>query len=437
MTGLRDWVRDGSLPARAGDTALRPASEDELTTLVGRALPRTDGPPPVASTWTYARWKPGVSITCAYEVRFEDDARATVVTRRFAGPAKLPSRSQVDRVSLELTRSGATSPVLPSFAAVGGLLLWPARADRRLPGLRAASDLRHLRRLLLDAGLFDGRVLSRQRSAVQTLRHRPESRGVLRLDACLKGPGAERERLRRALALRCLPPARARRVVARRRALGAFDGVPALLAWEVRSGVLVEPWLDVEVPAPDAFGHAPAAGRALAALHARPLSGGRAAALTAPAEDMRDLAACFAWDPALHRAARNGLRPAPASDGPPRWTHGDLHPDQVACTRDGSPVLLDLDALHAGDPAADLASWIADRLACATSTFDDAAGPLLAGHAEAGGSAPADRHLRAWVAHELVRRAAASLRRLEHGAVDRARQLLDLAEGVRSSGDRS
>jgi aminoglycoside phosphotransferase (APT) family kinase protein len=129
-----------------------------------------------------------------------------------------------------------------------------------------------------------------------------------------------------------------------------------------------------------------------------------------------------------------------ARPGAERWIHGDLHADQVA-PLDGEPggqpgsfALLDLDALGAGDPLRDLASWLADDVARERSTellrsaVDD--GPFLAGYLRAGGARPEAPALAAAVAAALLRAAAAGLRRLQRGAPGRALELLALAEDL-------
>ena len=60
------------------------------------------------------------------------------------------------------------------------------------------------------------------------------------------------------------------------------------------------------------------------------------------------------------RHLQRGLEKPCASLTPPteRWIHGDFH-DRQLIIRDGSPVILDLDGVNAGDPAIDIGNFLA------------------------------------------------------------------------------
>ena len=95
---------------------------------------------------------------------------------------------------------------------------------------------------------------------------------------------------------------------------------------------------------------------------------------------------------------------------------------------------MDLDCLAAGDPALDLADWIADWLVeQERADLDSAGAELLDGYRTGGGNAPERARLAAWVAAELVDRAASSIRRLEKGAVEKARFALQSAAALSRS----
>jgi aminoglycoside phosphotransferase (APT) family kinase protein len=428
LNGLRAWPRDPQLPARAGEPQLAPPDEAGVLGLVSEHLLRRGAPPPVAAEWTYARWKPGVAVSAAFALRFADDAERLVHVKRYAGDKAGHVAARHAPFADEPGRGPPDERLRPGAALPGEhLLLSCFPHDRELPGLPRLLDLHRTKRLLAEAGTFGDRVVRTHRSSARLLRYRPEARAVLCLELGLKAPGGARSTAR--MAARVLPPPRAAGVIAMRRAAPMPAAAPRLLAVEERTGLLFEEWLEVETRAPDDFSHAPQAGAALAALHV-PVRG-------AGAGRQRRLAALqplFAWHPRL--ASLSAGARAPAADAPPCWTHGDVHPDQVALAlTGGAPALLDLDRLAPGQPADDLASWIADALAAQPElSLADAGALLLDGYAAAGGDPPAPRALAACVAVVLVARAAAVLRRLQAGAVDEAARLLARARDLAPRG---
>ena len=421
MTGLRGWERERSWPERAGDAGLVPPGEDELLALVCRHALRDGAASPLAATWVYARWKPGVSICAAYELAFDGSPEPLlVVLKRYADDK---ARELAERPEPE-PREDSGSPlrgsvVLPEQRSH----LWTEWSDRALPGLGRLLDMRRTKRLLAEQGVFAPLQLRSHRSGLTRLRYRPERRAVLRLDAALRG--SEGCALTERLGVRALTPDTAARVARRRRALGHLPGLPDLLAAEERTGLLFEQWFDGLAALHDPVSAEPAAGQVLAALHAAP-----APSEAREVDGPEPTRALLGWDPALAgllSRARAGFGATAA--GPSCWVHGDFHLDQLARSGDGrAPLLLDLDALAPGEAGDDLASWIADRLADEPQLgFGDAACGLLEAYEQAGGRTPRFPRLRELVVRALVDRAEGCLRRLERDAVDRAAALLGRA----------
>ena len=364
-TGLRSWNRDAGLPASAGDAHLVPPSAEEVASIVTARMLRPGAPPPVEVRWSYARWKPAVSLCAAYGVRFPDGSEETLVAKRHAeGKAEAIAERHPERASAgDAGWSTCLGP--PMALPEQGLYLWAAHDDRELPALRHLSDLHRSRRLLRELDDLLGASIRKRQSSSHLLRYRPERRAVLRLDLALRDASGARSQ--RTLAARALPPERAARVEAWRRACGVLPLGPPLVGLTERTGLLLEGWLDVDVPAPDEYGHAGRAGRALAELHALPVADGAA---VDPAGDasrraasLQQIRPLFDWQPELARLTAGLAADLPGEPGALAWTHGDFHPDQVATARaDGTSRLLDLDELGPGDTHADLATWIADHL---------------------------------------------------------------------------
>ncbi|MFN0006453.1 MAG: phosphotransferase family protein, partial [Planctomycetota bacterium] len=278
--------------------------------------------------------------------------------------------------------------------------------------------------------LDPARRVRARRSSATLLRYKPERRAVLRLDLRLTGDDAGELPL--TIAARALPPTEASRVARARAAsvepvrAGPDWIAPRLLHVEERTGIILEEWVDSETLGERPFDHAHATGAILARLHALPTPAGMAPTSDAPSS----LQALLEIDERLWAKARE-LSALPAAQAV-SWIHGDLHPDQIVRERaSGQMRLLDLDAIGIGDPARDLATWIADHLAGdARVGFEAARRPLLDGYRESGGSAPADEVLARHVAFQLVSMAASAVRRLERSAVARAESLLARAADV-------
>jgi hypothetical protein len=424
VTGLREYLRDGTLPARAGEPELAPYSPARVATeLLPRLAPQLElqGAPELV----YARWKPGLSTLAAYGLPCGETQHWLALklhadgaeAGRLAGDRSKGRFGTLAELELQWRAE-------PEF----GRLAWIFPADRELPGAARLFDTGRLARWLAEQDLVDGERVRRKHTQVRLVRYRPESRAVLQLTVGLEGAGGAKRRLE--LAARCLPPAIAARVSEQRRRFEreATSGAlaPPLLGWEPRTGLVLEPWLSLETRGSTEFGHAAAAGALLAALHR--VAGWEAALRSSP-PPLDPLVPWFERFPEL-AAARPALAAPPSRTR--AWVHGDFHPDQVArqpATR--REMLLDLDRLGAGDPADDLAEWIADRLAAENELeFAAAAEPLLDGYRAADGREPERDDLVLRCAAALVRRAAAALRRLEVDAVGRAGRLLERARGV-------
>lgn len=415
-TGLRAHVRDRELPARRGEPDLCPPEDAEVRRLVQRHLVGDGGPEVRSARWDYARWKPGVSVTSAHAVELADGSRVTVACKRYRGDKvrHLAERAPDAPASV---REGWTADrhELPDQ----GLALWTPEGDRAL-GLAPLLSSRRVASVFREHGLLDPDLVRKRRTTFHLLRYKPERRAVLRLDLVLR----DAARSRHSLAYRVLPKDGAARLIVRRRALeaaGGSDLAPPLAGAHGPYGLLAEPWLDLRPPAtPDGPDGARAVGGLLARLHALPVPDALPRHRPAPLDRLAGLLGGPRWTDLSW--------PAPAT--PVTWIHGDLHPDQWAHGPAG-PLLLDLDALAVGDPALDLASWVADALVAREDQgLEAAAAPLLEAYASAGGRPPGSPHLARLVACELVRRAAGQVRRLQQGALERAALLVERARAL-------
>ncbi|HED64664.1 MAG TPA: hypothetical protein ENJ09_03810 [Planctomycetes bacterium] len=426
MTALRSYVRDLALPATLGEARLAPPSADQACWLFDHVLfgdGRRGGVRRVELET--ARWKPRVSCSATYRVLFEDGSSEVCALKTYANgkAAELAAR----RFAHE---HAANFAVLPERS----LAMWTVMGDRELPGLERILDRRQIARWVEESGCVPARSVRRRRTQVEFLRYKPERRAIACVDLSLRGtePGLLR------FAARFHPPARAARIVAARRAFESVRPNAALrLAFDVpHAGALFEPWLDIEDQAPTDFSHAGEAGELLGSLHALELPEGLEPRRPNDPADARML---FSVDTELLKRFDAWLATRPAF-APTRttWSHGDVHPDQLARLRTGEGkgawTLMDLDELAPGDPTADLASWIADRLwEEPWTTFDEAGRTLLEGY----GVLPCERtRLEVTSADALVARAAAAIRRLQSGAIEAAHLAFDSIEREFQTGRR-
>ena len=417
--GLRERERDPGLPELAGQAHLRPPGVEEVIELANLHLKRPDAPALAGGRWDYARWKPGVSITSVYTVRFADGAEEPVVAKRYVDGKE---RTLTFRPRNEEHLEDLCVRLKPrALLAERALSLWVPPADRVLRGLPVLLDRRKLGSLVTRSGIAPSGAVKKRRTEYTLLRYKPERRAVYRLDLRLRGE----DRARLALAARALPPAESERVVEARTALETAGGrelAPSIAGTNLRQGFLLEPWLELEAFAPDTFVHAREAGALLARLHALVVPADLRAVSSGFSPDLDEL---FAVDAALARLPRARPHPAPERLA---FCHGDFHPDQVVRRADGRWILMDLDLLGAGDPAFDLGCWAADWIVeHERADLEAASSLLLDGYRSAGGAPPSPARLAAFTAAELVCRAGSTLRRLEKGAVEKACFALEAA----------
>jgi len=426
VTGLRRYERDRELPAIGGDEALVPPTASEVSALVEEHLLGESLVTVASVTWEYARWKPGVSTTAVHSVRLSDGTERLVTIKCYADgkAAQLDQRWSTDARLFELCAPLRPAAILPAQSLA--LSCFPA--DRKLGGVPRLLDPRRTARTLEECGWCEERSIRKRRLAFELLRFKPEHRAVYAMHVDLRSPDGTKSA--RKLAARVLPPDAVRRIVAARERLQsrfAFDLAPELIASDSAAGLLYEAWLELEVFDPSAlasFAESFDAGELLGQLHScRPEQfSGRQLVENRARVDL------FRFDPEL--AERVALHHPRRSSASPVWRHGDFHPDQLGREHDGGRLrLLDLDELSVGDPADDLASWIADRLALDPSCeFADAAGELLEGYRRTGGERLSHSEIELATANALVDLAAGALRRLEVGAVEKSRRLIAFAD---------
>ena len=364
----------------------------------------------------YLRYKPGTSCVAGIELETEGGRRlgAACAFRR-----DVPEKP---------AKAGARGGLLLDDVAVAVLLL---PAERRLRSLAGVLDAER-RAALLRRALPDHPALWAE--GLDVLRYKPERRLVARL-----GSGA---------LLKVYTEAQHRRARAAAEALTAAAAggprLPRLLGMSRRHRLLAFEWLegrslDAVLATEPGLADVAATAEALAALHALPAArlptrdhGAEVAALGASAA-----AAAVAGGSARVRARRLAAALAPRLRALParaRALHGDFSADQVLVTAAG-PVLADLDAAGAGDPAADLASFLADlelraldgRLSRARASAVAAA--FLDAYAGPDGDADALRPaLAVQVPAALLRRAAEPFRRRHPDWPERVTAVLDRAE---------
>lgn len=431
MNGLRDYRRDTTLPARAGDRDLCPPDVELFAGLVN-VVPGLLSARAVDARYEHARWKPHVSCAVLAAVRCDDGVERLVTWKRYATDKARHVAADTQADVARGAPAGASVVVLPHEHVV--LTAFPG--DRVLDGLERAFDLQRSCRLLAASPRFEGLQLRHRRSAARLVRYKPERRAVVRLDLVARDAANELRTV--PVGLRALPIEDAARAARARRESGvAVCGLaPELLVHEERTGYLFETWLDVASCAHDDFTTSREVGAKLARLHARPVPAGTPSRRV---ESLEIESTLFELDRAAWASvgAWRGLaRPVESATA---WIHGDVHPDQVARERvRGEALLLDWDALRLGGSVVDLASWIADAEAADTGSTEAATRAareeLLAGYADEGGIVPDERDLDRAVAAALMSRAASAVRRLEEGAVDTARRWIELARAREAKG---
>lgn len=305
----------------------------------------------------YLRYKPGTSCVLGATVEL-DGAVADVFVTAYDDEGAV----KIDKVA-----DGAPPGSVLASDPARGVVAATASADRDLPFLALLADPRRrrraLRRLLPDLPRVHAARLS-------TLSYKPMRRWVGLLEPA-QGP---------AFVLRAYRPADVAGAAAAVRELAeGAPRTPRLLADDPGLGVLVLEYIPGrtldDLLDGDAVpeGVLAEAGRALAALHQRVLPGlpmrptDNAAAARAAAEQVGLLLPELASDAARlgsDLAARLAQLPVE-----PSVVHGDFSADQVvvagagAAEGRGAVALLDFDRAAQGDPAADLASLYAARLA--------------------------------------------------------------------------
>jgi len=352
----------------------------------------------------YLRYKPGTSVVAGLWFSAE---RELAFATAYAGTAR-------PKLAKNRRYAGRARPAMFAVDEVAGLVVGSASADRWLPGVR---------RIGRRAGALPG--LPRP-MALTPLRYKPARRWVARAE---DGDGP--------VAVVKVHPARvARALVATQRRLQAAGApVPALLGADER-GIVVTGWSPgrvLDVLSTDPTDHE-VAGQALAGLHAVPALAGLRPAPDSGRQLRSAVAAVRTVAPEAGDVA-TATAAALLGQLPQRThcvaVHGDFSPDQVVRGPAGAG-LVDLDRAHAGDPAGDLASYLAARL-CAGATYDEAAEPLLAGYAEGGGTLPPPSALRPLTATAVLALADEPFRRRHRQWRDRVHERVALAAALAGS----
>ena len=415
MTSLAFYERDRCLPASAGELGFVLPSDDELLARFAKPLRELLGEPASTVELEHARWKPGVGVSGSWRVTGASEVATHACWKRYAG----------DKARGRGERTSAT----PGFWALPDTheVLFGPSADLPLPGLGRALEeqsKRRLARLMQDAWLVAPGALRKRASTLTVLRYKPERRAVCRVDASLRGDGPHHGALR--IALRVLPPAVAARVTRARATLAecAYLAPQPTIRFSVpRIGWIAEDWLPGELDEARALTLGAAIGALLRELHDAPLPATPEQVALASEKPLDlGLFAVRAELAALAARVQSRLPTVPVARDLV-WCHGDFHADQVLFDDDGPQRLLDFDALGVGPRETDLASWVADLLAADPScNFRGAASGLLTGY----GRVPLAQ-LRGPVARRLCHMAAATLRRLELDAANKATFLLQRA----------
>jgi thiamine kinase-like enzyme len=329
----------------------------------------------------YVRFKPGHALCLGYALRRED-GREEWWTEKLRPSADIPRER------------------------------WLFPHDPELRGCARAFDLERRVRELRPLPEFGSLDLRWRRSRMETLRYKPERRAVLRMQlASRDAAGTLSERL---LAWRVLEPHAAQRTAAARTAAAhtalQLDCVPRLIFAHAEHGHLCEEWLHTDgSELDDAMFQS-----LLARLHATPCS--QEVPLAPRLSQLEELLPLFDPFPELHAAAQ--LVGTKALSGREGWIHGDCHRDQSMSTRHGARWL-DLDNLGRGPLVRDYLSLAADGAPEGAWERLSALNPFVCGVDE--------NQLRWALAGELVRRAAAHLRRLEVRAREQAGVALQCA----------
>jgi hypothetical protein len=366
----------------------------------------------------YLRYKPGTSCVAGVVV-----ATASGEHRAFA---KAGAPGQVAKLGKTAVYAAPDphgfAPVLDTDLA---LLIAPASADRRLPGLP---------RLLADpAGLLDdGSRPPGRGPAVRVLRYKPERRLVAEL-AGPDGPLA---------VAKVQAPRLVAGITAAARALrGAGLPVPRVVGRSRRHGIVASEFLHGR-PVTDGTTDADllaAAGGLLARWHRVTPWRGAAAAPEVP-DPAELVGAVEVLLPGLATTAERAFRAAAArlpAGAEPVVVHGDFSADQLL-RAGGAVCVLDLDRTRLDRPEVDAASWFAAEVAegrCDPQADPgDVLGPLL--RAYAAGS-PGGRDLAPalpqWCALALLARAVEPFRLRRPGWAGRTEVLVRAA--ARLAGD--
>lgn len=369
--------------------------------LLGWLDPRWRREPGLAAARvTYLRYKPGTAIIAGLELTTNGGTVLAAAARFVAADGT----AKIDQAARH-AGGGSPFPAVLDHETLGVVV--PARADRRLPGLR--------------------RLLRADRQGpVTVLRYKPERRLVARV--------GERRLVKAHRPDRGRAAGRAHAAL-----LAAGAPVAPLLGTDRHRGLVTTRWVD-GLPADHGaldLATVGACGKAVGRLHRSAVDGLRPA--TGPVDDLAAAAAAVAAvvpdraGPAQRLALDLTRRlPPPVTPGP---VHGDFSADQVVFTPKGKAVLLDVDSARLGDPADDIGSFAAAAVVDRGLAPDDLAaivGPLLEGVARAGGpgSRPIGDRLGPHVAAAVLRRAAEPFRTRHPSWSDEVRRLLRVAHEV-------
>lgn len=430
MTGLRHYERDFSILALAGEADQAPPEPPRALARVRELLAGAQRDEVISAQLDFVRWKPTVALTATYIVALADGSERYVTWKRYRG-----DKAQHVRASFEpdADEVACAAPLLPyAVDPENGAFWFVFPTDRALEHVGRIFDMKRTLRVFRALPEYAARDLRWRRTRLEVVRYKPERRAVLAVH--LVERLGERNRIKHRAMLRLLPLEHAARAVENRRACfgSSESGVPRLLGHDPDSGAIIEEWVDLEALPPTAVlddQHQARAGRALAALHSRYLPPEvTAASSSLEFEVSGDAIDAFALETRLSDLFVRCLLRTPSlaiERAALTWIHGDFHADQVAIAkRDEATILLDLDELRVGPPIVDLAAWQADAFVenGARAPSCDA---LLSAHRAAGGPSVDPVALAHATGFALMERAAAAIRRLERGALEKALRCLD------------